>query len=268
MFLGHIGLALAAKRVARRPSLGTLCLAAQLPDGLWPLFLLLGWEEVRIVPGITPVTPLMFMSYPYSHSLLACIVLGVLVGGIYYAKKQYLRGALWLAALVVSHWVLDWISHRADMPLWPGSPRHGLGLWNSLALTLIVEFALFAAGVWIYVQYTRPRDRWGKWLLASFVGVLVLVYLASVFGPPPPSVKVLAWSGLLGWLFLAWAYWIDRHRKRVDLDRKRSERHRARNKRRAERLLQGPSQGPPRDASRSSAQGMQHGTPRPDPAHR
>ncbi|HXX82960.1 MAG TPA: metal-dependent hydrolase [Casimicrobiaceae bacterium] len=215
MFIGHIGLALAAKRVAPKPSLGTLTLAAQLVDGVWPVFLLLGWEQVQIVPGITAVTPLLFVSYPYTHSLVAGVLWGALLGGSYYALRRDRNGALWLFALVLSHWVLDFISHRPDMPLWPGGPRVGLGLWYSVPATLVAEFGLFGFGVWLYTRVTRPRDALGSILFWLFVAVLAVLYVMSVFGPPPPSVQVLALSGLLGWLFLAWAYWIDRHRETV-----------------------------------------------------
>ena len=216
MFIGHFGLALAAKKVAPKPSLGTLTLAAQLVDGIWPVFLLLGWEQVRIVPGTTAVTPLLFVSYPYTHSLAAGVFWGGLLGGSYYGLRRDHNGALWLCALVLSHWVLDFISHGPDMPLWPGSPRFGLGLWDSVPATLFVEFALFALGVWVYARATRPRDALGSILFWLFVAVLGALYLASVFGPPPPSVQLLAMTGLLGWLFLAWAYWIDRHREVVE----------------------------------------------------
>jgi len=101
------------------------------------------------------------------------------------------------------------------MPFWPGSARVGLGLWYSLPATLAVEFLLFGAGVWIYASVTRPTDRLGTWLLWTFVALLAVLYLAAVFGPPPPSVHALAASGLAGWLFVAWAYWIDRHRAPV-----------------------------------------------------
>jgi membrane-bound metal-dependent hydrolase YbcI (DUF457 family) len=215
VFIGHLGLAFAAKKVAPRPSLGTLALAAQLVDGVWPVFLLLGWEKVEIVPGITAVTPLLFVSYPYTHSLGAGAVWAMLLAGGYYLLRRDGVGAGWIAALVVSHWILDFVSHRPDMPLWPGGPKVGLGLWNSIPATLAVEFALFAGGVWLYVSATRARDRVGTWALAAFVLLLAVLYLAAVFGPPPPSVQVLAMSGLLGWLFVVWAYWIDRHRKPV-----------------------------------------------------
>jgi hypothetical protein len=212
MFIGHFGLAMAAKSVAPRPSLGTLVLAAQLVDGVWPMFLLLGWETVAIEPGITAVTPLDFTSYPYTHSLVAGVAWAALLGGAYYALRRDRVGALWLGALVISHWLLDLLAHRPDLPLWPGGPRVGLGLWYSLPATLVVEFALFAVGAWIYASVTRPRDRLGSALLWGFVIVLAALYLSAVFGPPPPSVGVLATSALLGWLFVAWGYWIDRHR--------------------------------------------------------
>lgn len=212
MFIGHFGLALAAKKAAPRPSLGTLVLAAQWVDGLWPIFVLLGWEKVAIVPGITVVTPLDFQSYPYTHSLLAGIIWAGLLSGTYYALRRDPSGARWLAVLVLSHWVLDLVSHRPDLPLWPGGPRVGFGLWNSLPATLIVEFTLFALGAWIYASVTRARDPWGGVLFWAFVVVLAALYLGAVFGPPPPSVAALAISGIVGWLFVAWAYWIDRHR--------------------------------------------------------
>ena len=213
MFIGHFGVAMAAKKVAPKPSLGTLVLAASLVDGVWPLMLLLGWERVEIVPGITAVTPLLFVSYPYTHSLVAGVLWAALLGGGYYLLRRDGNGAAWIAALVLSHWVLDFASHRADMPVGLDGPKVGLGLWYSLPATLVVEFALFGAGAWLYLSATRPRDRIGTYAFAAFVAVLALLYVASVFGPPPPSVQVLAMSGLLGWLFIPWAYWIDRHRE-------------------------------------------------------
>lgn len=213
MFIGHFGVALAAKKVAPHPSLGTLVLASLLVDGVWPVFVLLGWEKVEIVPGITNVTPLLFVSYPYTHSLLASVFWGAALGIAYYLRRRELRGALCLSALVLSHWVLDYISHRPDMPLWPGGPKVGLGLWYSVPATLVAEFALLGIGTWLYASVTRPRDSLGTWTFVALVTTLSAIYLASVVGPPPPSVQVLAMTGLLGWLFVAWAYWIDRHRR-------------------------------------------------------
>jgi hypothetical protein len=212
MFLGHFGAAFAAKRVAPRPSLGTAVLAAQWADGIWPIFVLLGIEQVAIRPGITVVTPLDFVFYPYSHSLLADGLWATLFAGVYGLLRKDWRGAGWLAALVLSHWVLDAFSHRPDVPTWPGGPTVGAGLWRSLPATLIVEFVLFAAGIALYLRVTRARDGLGKALLWTFVVTLAVLYLGAVFGPPPPSVAALSVTSLAGWLFVAWAYWIDRHR--------------------------------------------------------
>ena len=216
MFLGHFGVALAAKKVAPKPSLGTMVLAAQLVDGVWPIFLLLGWETVDIVPGITTVTPLDFTSYPYTHSLVAGILWGALLAGAYYALRRDRVGALWIGLLVLSHWFLDLVVHRPDLPLGSGATRVGLGLWNSLPATLVVEFGLFGVGLWIYARATRARDRWGGVLLWLFAAALVVIYFGAVFGPPPPSVRVLAMSGLAGWLFVGWGYGIDAHRAPVE----------------------------------------------------
>jgi len=212
MFLGHFGVALAAKRVAPSPSLGTLLLAAMLVDGIWPVMLLLGWERLEIVPGLTAASPLDFVSYPYTHSLAAGAAWGALLAGGYYVLRRDRAGALWLAALVLSHWLLDFASHRPDLPLWPGSARVGLGLWYSLPATLVTEFGLLAVGAAIYASVTRPRDATGRYALWALVATLAAIYVASLVGPPPPDAKVVAYSALAGWLFVAWAYWIDRHR--------------------------------------------------------
>ena len=217
MFLGHFAVAMAAKKAAPRPSLGTLVMAALFADGLWPVFLLLGWEEVKIAPGITAVTPLDFVSYPWSHSMAFDLIWAALFAAVYFLMRRDGRGAAWLALLVLSHWVLDWVAHRPDMPLWPGSLRVGLGLWYSMPATLVVELVMFALGVWIYASITRARDRVGVYSLWGFIVLLAILYFAAVFGPPPPSVTALAISALAGWLFVAWCYWIDRHREAVPL---------------------------------------------------
>ena len=212
MFVGHFGLGLAAKAAAPRVSLGTLFFSVQLADGLWPILLLLGIEHVHIVPNMMRTSHLNFWDYPISHSLVALAAWGVLFGAIYFLVRRSLPAACLLAAGVVSHWVLDVVTHRRDVPILPGGPYVGLGLWNSLPGTLAVEGALYLAGIAIYLRVTRPRDAIGRWSLAGLLVVLPAIWLASLFGPPPPSEGVLAWSALAGWLFIPWAYGIDRHR--------------------------------------------------------
>lgn len=217
MFLGHFGVALAAKKAAPRASLGVLVLAAQLADLLWPIFLLMGWEQVRIAPGFTRMTPLDFVSYPWSHSLLMLVFWGVLLGGIYFALLRDARGAAVVTLCVPSHWVLDWIVHRPDLPLIPGGKLYGLGVWDSLPLTLTAELGLFAGGIAIYLIATRTKDRAGNFALWSLLGVLLAIYLAAAFGPPPPNVHVLAVSGLAIWLTIPWSAWADARRDSASL---------------------------------------------------
>jgi hypothetical protein len=212
MFIGHFGVGFGAKAAAPRVSLGTLILAAQFVDLLWPIFLLLGLENVRIDPGNTAVTPLDFVRYPFTHSLVTGIGWGLLLGLAYLTLRRSARGAAVVGLAVVSHWVLDWISHRPDMPLYPGGPKVGLGLWNSVAATVAVEAAIFIVGVALYLHVTRARDRVGHWALWSLVVLLAVAYVANLTAPPPPSASALAWFGLGAWLFVPWGYWINRHR--------------------------------------------------------
>jgi membrane-bound metal-dependent hydrolase YbcI (DUF457 family) len=213
VFLGHYGVAFAAKRVAPRSSLGALTFAAQFLDELWPILLLLGVEHVRIVPGLMAPSPLDFTHYPFSHSLLTAIVWGAIVGGVCYLLSHYGRGAWVLAILVVSHWFLDLVVHRPDLPLWPGanSPKFGWGLWNSVAATYAIEFATYAIGIWLYIRSTRAMDKIGSWGLWAYIIVLALIYVASN-GSPPPSERALAWTAFGIWLFVPWAWWVDKHR--------------------------------------------------------
>jgi hypothetical protein len=213
MFIGHFAVAFAAKKATPKTSLGTLLLAAQLPDLLWPVFLLIGFEHAAILPGATAVTPMDFLDYPLSHSLLADFGWGLILAGVYLMLRKNLTGACWLAMLVVSHWVLDAISHRPDMPIWPGSRiLIGLGLWNSRSATLAVEMAMFAFGLGLYSSITRSRDKIGTAALGVFVASLTILYFGNFFGPPPPDIKTVAGAGLGIWLLVAWGYWIDRHR--------------------------------------------------------
>jgi hypothetical protein len=215
MFIGHFAVAFAAKRAAPELSLGTLFVAAQLADLVWPSLVMLGIERFEIRPGITAVTPLDFIHYPYSHSLLGMAGWAVLLGVLHLAVRRNVRAASILVAVVLSHWLLDVASHRPDMPLTIDGPsRWGLGLWSSVAATLAVEGVLLSAGVALYVRTTRAVDRVGGWSLAALTVFLVVVYLGNLFGPPPPSTLAVAWSAQAIWLLVAWGYWIDRHRVR------------------------------------------------------
>jgi hypothetical protein len=215
MFLGHLALGLAAKRSAPRVNLGTLFAAAQFPDVIWPMFVALGIEHVEIAPGITAFTPLDFVSYPWSHSLLLVVVWGVVFAAVHRLRTRNTAASGILLLLVVSHWVLDYLSHRPDLPLVPGGSRFGLGLWQSVPLTIATEAVLFASGVFLYTQATRPRTPHGRWAFISLNLVVVLAYFGNIMSTPPSVTAI--WSGAIAGalLLLAWAAWADRHRTAV-----------------------------------------------------
>ncbi len=216
MFIGHYALGLAAKRIAPRTSLGTLIAAPTLADLLWPVFLLTGWEHVTSVGGANSFLALSFDSYPISHSLITLIGWGLLFGILYQMKTRYGRGAVVVGLLVVSHWVLDYVVHIPDLPLYPGGVKVGLGLWRSPAATIVAEALMFVVGVALYVGTTRARDRVGRYGLAAFVLLLVLSYVGSLFAPPPANTRGLAIGAIVfGWLFVGLAAWADGHRETV-----------------------------------------------------
>ena len=218
MFVGHFALGFAAKRVTPRVSLAVLFAAAQLADLLWPVLVAFGLEQVRIDPGNTAFTPLDFVSYPYSHSLLLLVVWGITFGWLYRLLTGDGRAFLVIAALVVSHWILDFVTHRPDMPLYPGGPKLGLGLWNSVAGTMAVELTMYAAGLWVYCRATRARDETGRWAFLSLAAFLTIAYVANVFGGAPPSVVALYSTAIAGGVILTlWGWWVDRHRELADV---------------------------------------------------
>lgn len=217
MFIGHFGIGFGAKAAAPRVSLGSMFLASQFIDLLWPTLLLLGVERVNIVPGITKVTPLEFSYYPISHSLLAVLGWALLVAIIYQLLRRYPKGALVLGLAVVSHWMLDAIVHRPDLPLYPGSGYLvGFGLWSSVWGTLVMELLIFGIGLGLYLRTTKPADRTGVWALRALVVFLLVIYLGNLFGSPPPNVTALAWVGQAQWLLILCGFWVDRHRFLVE----------------------------------------------------
>ena len=213
MFLGHYAVGLAAKKIAPQASLGALIAAPILLDLLWPIFLLLGWEHVTIEPNRNPFLRLAFDSYPISHGLIAVIGWATLFASLYFGFTRYVLGAVAIWVGVVSHWLLDLIVHRPDLPLYSGSRLYGLGLWNYRAVTIGIELALLALGIFLYLRQTRAKDWIGNYVFWAFILILLAAYGGATFGPPPRSVKMLAIATLFTWLFIPWAWWFDRHRE-------------------------------------------------------
>ena len=213
MFLGHLAVGFAAKKLAPKASLGTLFVAAQFLDLLWPAFILIGLEKVQIVPGITPVTPLDFIFYPFSHSLIAALGWSLLIGGAYFLIRRQPRESLVIGLAVLSHWVLDFASHRPDLPLGIHSEfKVGLGLWFFRSATVAVELTLLIIGCAVYARATQSKNKAGRFGFWILIGFLCVSYFAAVFGPPPPSVTAIGWAGQSMWLLVLWGYWLDRQR--------------------------------------------------------
>ncbi len=183
-------------------------------DLLWPLMLLLGLEHVRIDPGNTVATPFDFYDYPITHSLLGATGWGFFLSALVFFRARDLRAAIVVGVCVISHWFLDLLTHRPDLPLAPGfDGKYGFGLWNNLPATMIVELSLFIAGILVYSKLTRHKDRVGRFGFYSLIAFLIVTWLGNFFGPPPPSELAIAIAGNATWLLVLWGYWIDKHRE-------------------------------------------------------
>ncbi|MBI1910688.1 MAG: hypothetical protein HYS21_01665 [Deltaproteobacteria bacterium] len=214
MFIGHYAVGFAAKRFAPGVSLGTFFMAAIWLDLVWPVLLLLGIEQLKIVPGITAVSPFDFAYYPFSHSLTAGIIWSACLGLAYFICRRSPLSALVIGITVLSHWFLDAIVHIPDLPLtFTGEERIGLGLWNSALGTILLEGGIFVIGAGVYLRSTCPLDKIGRYGLLSLMLLLVMIYAGQFFGAVPPNESVVAFTGLSQWLFVLFAFWVDRHRQ-------------------------------------------------------
>ncbi|HQW92049.1 MAG TPA: hypothetical protein PKY28_03080 [Ferruginibacter sp.] len=214
MFIGHFGIGFITKRPMPQISLGTLFLAVQFLDLLWPLLLLLNIEQAALKPGTGHAQPIEFTHYPISHSLAMVLVWAMLFGFVYWLFKKNVKATIVLGLCVLSHWVLDLIVHLPDLPLYPGndSPVFGLKLWNSFWGTLLLEGSIFIAGLVLYLRATVAKNKQGKFGLWILTGLLLISHTANLLGPPPPNMHAVAWAGNLQWLFIILAYWVDRNR--------------------------------------------------------
>jgi hypothetical protein len=217
MLLGHYGVAFALKRIEPKLSLGTLFIAVQLPDLLWGIFLLLGWEHARIVPGHTAITPLEFLDYPISHSLLGVTIWSVVAAAVYYSWPTRDTSRHWQASAIVglavfSHYPLDLLVHVADLPLVGNeSTKLGLGLWNNPAATIAAELLVLAAGLALYAVRRSHRHPVRLGRTALLVLTLLATYLANLYGPLPPNMTTVAASAIVLYVALgALAGWADR----------------------------------------------------------
>jgi hypothetical protein len=203
MFLGHYGLALAAKRLEPKVSLGTLFFATQVLDILWGAFLLLGWEHVRILPDDNPLLVLQFYDYPISHSLVAALGWGLAAAVLYYSwptrdTTRHWQAAALVGAVAASHWLLDLVVHLPDLPILDAeSPKFGFGLWRHVGVSVGLELVVLAAGFAVYVRSRSRRHPVRRIRLAIVLLPVVAIYLVSLLSSEPPSVTAIGLSVFL-----------------------------------------------------------------------
>jgi len=212
MFVGHFAVGLVAKRVEPRLSLGTLVLAAMLADFLWVIFLIAGIEHVQFKPGRGAANYLDSSDIVWSHSLLMIVIWAALFAAVYFLSRHYARGAWVIAAAVLSHWLLDFISLKS--PLAPGvASEVGIGLWRSVPATIIVEGGFWVLAIILYVRATHTRNRLGVFAFWTVIALLTLAWYNNITGAPPPNPRVAGISSLIFFsLAVVWAYWMNRVR--------------------------------------------------------
>jgi membrane-bound metal-dependent hydrolase YbcI (DUF457 family) len=213
MFIGHFAVGLGAKKIAPELNLGILFIACQLLDLIWPVLVLMGIEKVSVDHLATVVTPLNFEYYPFSHSLVMTIVYSLLVGivaGLFFKSK---RLGFVLGLVTASHWVLDFVTHRPDMPIWFEGQKVGLGLWNSFTLAVSIELLIFAVGIFFYVKSKTSMSRKRKIWFWSLILFFLVIYAGNIFGPKPPAdapSAMIAGPALAMWLIVLWGYLVDK----------------------------------------------------------
>lgn len=214
MFVGHYAAALIARRAEPRINLGTLVLAAMFADFAWCVFMIFGLEQVQFKSGMGAGKYFSATNMIWSHSLLMDVGWATLLALAYLLRRRYPRGALTIYLVVLSHWLLDFVSWRPDLPLAPGMHRYvGLGLWNSVPATLLVEGGFWLFAVILYVRWTRSKGLMATFVFWVGIGLLTLMWLNNIAGPPPQNPKTAPFASLIVFsLTVAWAYWVNRLR--------------------------------------------------------
>jgi len=219
MTFGHYSISFAAKAVARTVPLWVYFLAAQWLDICWSILVLLGIEKVQIVPGLIEAHAIDHYYMPYSHSLPGAIALSAVFGGLVASTVAEKRSAAFgvVSAASLSHWVLDFLVHVPDLPLYGNTAKVGLGLWRYVSISFPLELILLIAGAWIYARAVPTTSARGRNMLWVFVALLAAMQVYTAFGPPPDSETTMAITGLGFYVVLAaLAAWVERIRLRPD----------------------------------------------------
>jgi hypothetical protein len=214
MFIGHLAVGLAAKKASPKLNLGLLFIACQLLDLIWPVLVLTGVEQVSVDHSATAVTPFNFSYYPYSHSLLMTIIYSLVLGVVITKVSKSTRAGIVFGIVVSSHWFLDLLTHRPDLPLYFDELKVGLGLWNSVMATFIVEVVIFIIGIFFYLKTSPLITKKRKVIFWSMIAFLFLIYIGNIFGPKIPidtHPNAIAGPALALWLIVVWGYFADKN---------------------------------------------------------
>jgi hypothetical protein len=200
MFAGHIGAALAIGRAERGVNVGLFIAAALLLDIVLWILVLLGWESVAIPADFSATHQADFV-FPYSHGLVASVAWAGIAGVLGWIRADDRAARLRLAALLVaavfSHWVLDALVHKPELPITgSASQTVGLGGWDSMPLALALEAAIVTLGLWLFLQGSALSRRKSLGLAALVVITLVFTIVGMTVAPPPPSPRAMAASSL------------------------------------------------------------------------
>ncbi len=220
MFIGHFAVGLAAKKASPKLNLGPLFIACQLLDLIWPVLILLGVEQVSVDHSATIVTPFNFSYYPYSHSLLTTVFYSLIFGFITTRVAKSAKAGIVIGFVILSHWVLDFVTHRPDLPLYFDKFKVGLGLWNSITGTFVVEILFFIVGIILYLNSNPLKTKKRKTVFWSMIAFLFIIYLGNIFGPKAPidtHPNTIAGSSLAMWLIVIWGYFADKTSSRAQV---------------------------------------------------
>jgi hypothetical protein len=208
LFTGHYSFSFAGKSAEKRIPLWLLFLAVQWIDVMWSIFVLLGIEKVRIVPGITASNALDLYYMPYTHSLLGVLCWSALAYVVCQLVPS-LRGkrtGLIVAGAVFSHWILDLIVHRPDLALYDSVGKMGFGLWNYRGAAFALEMAVLLGGAAMLYRNATHRGR----LIGFAIFLAALQVFGTFFFPSPPSDHAAAMTALVSYIVLAlMAWWVD-----------------------------------------------------------
>jgi hypothetical protein len=216
MFVGHYGPSFAIKSVRPEIPMWMLFVAVQLVDVAWAMLILLGVEKARIVPGITASNPLDLYYMPFTHSLVAVILWSVAAALFAWPLLGLAIpvAAVWIGVAVLSHWVLDLVVHRPDLPLYDDTMKVGLGLWNYPAFAFSVEAVILFSGMALYLRVTEPINSLGRIGLPAFGVVMLAIQTYVFFGPLPASPATAAITALVLYVaFAGIAQWLAHQRK-------------------------------------------------------